>query len=163
MNSIRETGYIICVVLVVTGIFSMLLPSGNTVKSVKFAIHLFLIISVVSPVFNVNADFYKMSYRYDITENETYTNLNELYNDGIIKSFKNELIIITEAIFEKYGIIPEKIEILTNVNRNQSIDITKVNITLKASYKNKCDKAYEEIKDLFMVTPTLIFEGEQDG
>ena len=163
MNSIRETGYIICVVLVITGIFLMLLPSGNTVKSVKFAIHLFLIISIISPLFNIRADFSKAVYEYDLNENNAYNSLTELYNSELIKSFKKELTLTAETVFEKYGIIPQKIEILTNVSKNQSIDITSINITLKESDKNKCDKATKEVSSLFSVTPTLIFEGEQDG
>ncbi len=160
MNTLRETGYVICVILVITGIFMMLLPSGSTVKSVKFAIHLFLIISVISPVFNIKADFSTTAYEYDINENKAYNSLNELYNTEILKSFERELKLQAETVLKKYNILPQKIEILTNVNENQSIDITSVNITLKESDKNNCIKAIEEINNLFSVTSTVVFEGE---
>lgn len=161
MNSLRETGYIICVVLVITGIFLMLLPSGNTVKSVRLAIHLFLIISIVAPIFNVRTDFSTFSYDYELNENKAYNNLTELYNKEIIESFKKELLITAKSVFEKYDIVPEKIEIMTNVNDNQSIDITSVNITLNNSDKNKSEKAISEINSLFSVDCVVTFvEGE---
>ncbi len=161
MNSLRETGYIICVVLVITGIFLMLLPSGNTVKSVRLAIHLFLIISIVAPIFNVRTDFSKFSYDYELNENKAYNNLTELYNKEIIESFKRELLITAKSVFEKYDIVPEKIEIMTNVNDNQSIDITSVNITLNNSDKNKSEKAISEINSFFSVDCVVTFvEGE---
>ena len=46
MNTLRTIGYAICVTLVVTSIFLMLLPSGHMTKIVKFAVHLFLLIAI---------------------------------------------------------------------------------------------------------------------
>jgi len=157
MNSLRETGYIICIILVITGIFMMLLPSGNTVKSVKFTIHLFLIISVIVPMFNIKADFSAYQYDYSLNENKTYNNLTELYNSELLESVEVNLTDKAYDIFKKYAITPEKIEILMNVSANQSIDITEINITLREADKSVSNKAISEINNSFGVTSKVIF------
>lgn len=156
VNSLREIGYALCVVLVVTGIFLILLPSGNTVKTAKFSVNLFLIISVINPFFNKKIDFSSV-YDYEIKENIVYENLNDLYNSKVLESFENELKNRIETVFLKYDIIPKKINVIMNVKTNKSIDINKIEITLKSSDRMKSDTAIKEINEMFSLITSVSF------
>ena len=157
MNSLREIGYIFCVILVVTGIFLMLLPSGNSVKTVKFSVHLFLLLAVITPFLKNSIDFSSYSYNYQIDSQTVTKNLTEVYNKQILKSFENELKLRIEAILKEYKISPEKIEISMNVNADRSIDISNITIVFKEIYRNKCDKAISKINEMFSVVTKITF------
>lgn len=157
MNTLRAIGYAICVTLVVTSIFLMLLPSGRMTKIVKFAVHLFLLIAVVTPFLGQPMDFSAEAFTWE--QNDTAKSLSELADEQLLRSFDKSLRLQAEAVFKKYGIAPEKITFHMNVQSDRSIDISKLEILLKGTDKDRCDKAVAEINEMFGVTALLEFTG----
>lgn len=157
MNTLRTIGYAICVTLVVTSIFLMLLPSGHMAKIVKFAVHLFLLIAIVTPFVGEPIDFSSGAEAFAWEQNETAKSLNQLADEQLLKSFDKSLTVQAEAVFKKHGIVPEKIEFSMNVQSDRSIDISKLEILLKGSDKDRCDKAVCELNEMFGVTAVLAF------
>lgn len=157
MNTLRTIGYAICVTLVVTSIFMMLLPSGHMTKIVKFAVHLFLLIAIVAPFIGSPIDFSAKAEAFTWEQNETAKSLNELADEQLLRSFEKSLRLQAEAVFKKYEIAPEKIEFNMNVRSDRSIDISKLEILLKGSDKDRCGKAVRELNEMFGVTAVLTF------
>lgn len=157
MNTLRTIGYAICITLVVTSIFMMLLPSGHMTKIVKFAVHLFLLIAIVTPFIGKPIDFSAKAEAFTWEQNETAKSLNELADEQLLRSFEKSLRLQAEAVFKKYEIAPEKIEFNMNVRSDRSIDISKLEILLKGSDKDRCDKAVRELNEMFGVTAVLAF------
>lgn len=157
MNTLRTIGYAICVTLVVTSIFLMLLPSSHMTKIVKFAVHLFLLIAILTPFIGQSIDFSSEVEAFSREQNEAAKNLNELADEQLLRSFHKSLKTQAEAVFKKYKIVPEKIEFRMNVRSDRSIDINKLEILLKGTDKDRCNKAVAEINGMFGVNAVLAF------
>ena len=157
MNTLRTIGYAICVTLVVTSIFLMLLPSGKMAKIVKFAVHLFLLIAILTPFIGQPIDFSSSAEAFTWEQNETAKSINELADEQLLRSFDKSLRLQAEAVFKKYEIVPEKIEFSMNVQSDRSIDISKLEILLKGSDKDRCGNAVRELNEMFGVTALLAF------
>ncbi len=157
MNTLRAIGYAICVTLVVTSIFLMLLPSGHMTKIVKFAVHLFLLVAIITPFIGQPIDFSSEVDAFTWEQNETAKSLSELADEQLLNSFDKSLRLQAEAVFKKYDIVPEKIDFSMNVQSDRSIDISKLEILLKGSDKERCDRAVAEVNEMFGVNAVLSF------
>lgn len=57
MEGIKEVGISICFTVIVSTLFSILMPSQKLEKVIGFSISLFFVTGVISPFFNTNIDF----------------------------------------------------------------------------------------------------------
>ncbi len=145
MDGIKEIGFSVSIILIVTGIFSMLVPTDRMEKTMKLTLSVFFLISLVTPF--VNADFsfdvsdsYK-EYAYEDTAlsagfNEKTKNLTEQY---IASQLKN--------LLKDEGYYVNKITVSVNITAQNSIDISEVVITLPETYIQKEDKIKAVIKE----------------
>ena len=98
-------------------------------KIVKFAVHLFLLIAILTPFIGQPIDFSSEAEAFTWEQNETAKSLNELADEQLLRSFDKSLRLQAEAVFKKYEIIPEKIEFSMNVQSDRSIAVSYTHLT----------------------------------
>ncbi len=133
MEGIRLIGISICVTTVVTSIFSMLTPDSKLDKVLKFAISLFFLTSIISPFVNNKLDFHiDIS---DITQAPQTRELTQRVENQFISIAKSNIENTVENLLLRENISPKKIEVLININEDNSISINKLMV-----YINKSDE-----------------------
>ena len=163
MDTIRSTAVSLCATLVVTGIFSMLLPEGGWNRYARFAVRLFLLLSLVLP-------FAGGDFRLDLESGSSWEEpagnageMEALAEEQLLRNFAANLELAGEQALEEAGIPFQKIEVTVHIADEQRIDISELNITLPEEEKSRGDQASGLIKEAFGVEPRLAFSGQTGG
>lgn len=142
MEAIRSMGVNICITLVITVIFTMLVPSNKLDKILKFSISLFFLASLISPFFNSKLDFH--IDMKDVVISSQQKNLNQKADEQFFQMATKNLEVSIEKLLIKKGIKINKIKIFVNNSSDNSIFISKVIVSL-----NKANEKYEsQIKQI---------------
>lgn len=129
MSGIKSVVTMICLILIITGIFSILIPKNKMEKTIKFAISLFFLAGIVIPIVKGEFDF-SIDYKdINITD----------YQVQVQAKTKNTITILTEKklendvknILKNNGINYENVEMSIHILEDESIDITKFTVVLK--------------------------------
>lgn len=136
MEGIRLIGISICITTVVTSLFSMLTPDSKLDKVLKFAISLFFLTSIISPFVNNKLDFHiDIS---DVTQNNNTMKLSQSVEKQFLSISKKNIENTLERILAKQSISVKKIEVLININEDNSISINKLMVYIdKKDEKSK--------------------------
>ncbi|MFZ2538293.1 MAG: stage III sporulation protein AF [Oscillospiraceae bacterium] len=133
MEGIRLIGISICITTVVTSIFSMLTPNTKLDKVLKFAISLFFLTSIVSPFVNNKLDF-RIDIS-DITQTPQTRELSQSIENQFVSIAKSNIENTVGNLLLRENISSKKIEVLININEDNSISINKLMV-----YINKSDE-----------------------
>lgn len=131
MEGITQIAICICISLGATAVYSLLIPGGSMEKLMKLCLSVFFLISLVTPFFNTQI-------RLDTVNNYKAAVLpDDVNNTNIVMSLaKTNLEEKLTTYLSKKNIKILKAEIFINKNEFDSIDISKVVLTLQ----NKSDK-----------------------
>ncbi|MEG2429344.1 MAG: stage III sporulation protein AF [Oscillospiraceae bacterium] len=134
MEVIKNIGINICITLVITAIFTMLVPNNKLDKILKFSISLFFLASLISPFFNSKLDFHINID--DIITSSPQKNISQKADEQFYQIATKNLEMSIEKLLNQKGIPIKKIKIFINNSDNNSIFINKVIVTLdKANEK----------------------------
>lgn len=159
----REIGYAICATLVVTAVFSMLLPRPDHNKTVQFAVQLFLLLSVVLAVTRQNFDFSFALSEYQAKQQEISGSLSSLAQQQVLKSLETQLCQQADQILKNNGISAREIVFSIHIREDNRIDITSLTLVLGAEDWNHCDDAVAEINRTFALTAIVRQEETASG
>ncbi len=152
MIEIKQWGIYICVTLIITLIFSMLIPNKELNSPIKFIIGIFMITSLAIPV-------YPQTSKIDISANtqiqtdyreKIQTSLNNRIEQNITELIQNEL--------QKNGLIINNIKIIINNSDNTCISINKLIIYINQEIKSKGDDIKKIVNNLVAFVPEIIIE-----
>lgn len=126
----------ICITLVITGIFSILVPNTTMEKTLKFAVSLFFISSLILPFTQGDLDFSFSDFSIEQTE---------VKNEALETSMQNSFTAITQKKIENQlltkleleGLPAKKITVRINIDADNSITISKLSVTLAEEYREK--------------------------
>lgn len=145
MEGIRLIGYTICITIVVTAIFSMLVPNTKLDKVLKFAISLFFLTSIVSPFVNNKLDFtIDMSDTINTSKTE---DLSESIQNQFLSVSKKNIESSLVKILAKKNISVKKIDVLININDDNSISINRLMVYIdkgNEKFKSNIEKILKE-------------------
>ncbi len=154
MEAIKTIGMSICITLVVTSIFSMLVPDTKLDKVLKFSISLFFLTSLISPFFSSNINF-KIDVD-DLIPEQTQTRLEEATQNQFLtlakKNIENSLV----RILKNDNIKVEKVEVLVNKTKDSNISITKLMVYIDNETLNSTRMIENIVKKEVGITPSVI-------
>ena len=163
MDTIRSTAVSLCATLVVTGIFSMLLPEGGWNRYARFAVRLFLLLSLVLP-------FAGGDFRLDLESGSSWEEpagnageMEALAEEQLLRNFTANLELAGEQALEEAGIPFQKIEVTVHIADEQRIDITNIRITLEPGAERFAGEAESAVAERLGKTPEVFIADTQGG
>lgn len=128
MGGIKSIVTMVCLTLIITGIFSILVPKSSMERVMKFAISLFFLAGVVIPI--AKGEF-KFSFdTQQIKATEYQTKIKENTKDTITILSEKKLESKIKSLLQENNINCTKVDINIHINKNDSIDISKFIVTL---------------------------------
>jgi len=156
METIKAIGMSICVTLVVTSIFSMLMPDTKLDKVIKFSISLFFLTSLISPFItsdikiNVDID--------DIVLESKSTNLSQASQTQFFSLAEKNIQSALIRYLQNEDINVRKIEVCINKIDNNNISISKLMVYINREQEETATRIKALVKREVGVTPDVIVE-----
>lgn len=154
MEAIRNIGISICISMVVTSIFSMLVPDTKMDKVLKFAISLFFLTSIISP-FMTNKITFTMDFS-EVAKVEAHSNLIDTSNKQFSELAATNLERSITKILISEGIAVQKIVVTINKSGTADISISKLIIYLDGTNDDRLGDIENIVKREVGITPTII-------
>ncbi|MEG0693225.1 MAG: stage III sporulation protein AF [Oscillospiraceae bacterium] len=154
MEGIRLIGISICITMVVTSIFSMLTPDSKLDKVLKFSISLFFLTSLISPFVNNKLDF-RIDIS-DITQTNQTRELSQSVENQFLSIAMSNIEHTVENLLKRENISPKKVEVLININEDNSISINKLMVYIDKSDEKKKQAVEKIVKDGAGFAPQVV-------
>ena len=153
MDGIVTIGTSICITLVATSIFSMLLPNSQLDKVIKFAISLFFLTSIISPFASTKLNFHLDMDDIDLDMNRTdlQQEVNSQFSTIAGKNLESSI----EKMLIYDGIKVEKVSVMINKTDSNDIYISKILIYINENIDDST-KINRLIEKEVGITPTII-------
>lgn len=155
LDGIRTIGMSICITLVVTSLFSMLIPNTKLEKVLKFAISLFFLTGLISPFFSSDLNFH-----IDMEDLAPQTNSQSQLKTSAESQFASlaakNLESSIDRMLKTEGIKTEKIKVLINKNDDDNISINKLMVYIDNENINKATRIESIIKKEVGIVPSII-------
>ncbi|WMJ23025.1 stage III sporulation protein AF [Paludicola sp. MB14-C6] len=161
MEGIRTIGMSMCITLVVTSIFSMLIPDSKLDKVLKFAISLFFLTSIISPFFTSKIDF-GVDFNNMVME-QTNTKMDKAVEEQFFSLAQKNIASTLERYLKNEEISVRKIEVFVNKTADNNISISKLMVYIDASQENKVSKIESLVKREVGVTPSIVKLNSNQG
>lgn len=160
MDSIRNIAASLCIALVITCIFTMLLPGKGWNQFARFAVRLFFLLCLVTPFLGGGGKLDFDADQYFSGQEERQKDLAQLTQRQLQESFEENLRRAAWEILTRNGIAPEKIQVETYISPDQHIDIISLNVTLKGEAQLLSWKISSLLEEAFGLQPQLEFQDE---
>lgn len=154
MEAIKTIGMSICITIIVTSIFSMLLPNTKLDKVIKFAISLFFLTGIVSPFFSSDLNFnFKVE---DIIPEQSTTQLNQTMHNQFLSVAQTNLENAVQRMLKNDGINAIKVEVLINKLDKDNISISKLMVYIENETKTSSKRIEDLVKKEVGLSPTIV-------
>ncbi len=162
MDAIRNTAASLCATLVITGIFSMLLPEGGWNRCARFAVRLFLLLSIALPF--ASGDFSLDLEGGSRTLRESAAGeMEALAEEQLLRNFATNLELAGEQALAEAGISVREIVVAVHIADEQRIDITSIRVALEPGMEALAGEAKSIITGLLGRTPEITAAEIQGG
>ena len=156
MDMVRDYALSLCMTLIATGIFSMLIPGKSMEKVLKFALSLFFLSCLVLPVLQGEVRFSFTDS--DLSDTQYPEELEQKSNEAFLKLTETNLSHEIELLLEVKGIKTEKIEVSIHIDEKNNIDISKCDIYLSGGQNIVAGDLAFYLQKETGVKPNLIVE-----
>lgn len=161
MDGIRTIGMSICITLIVTSIFSTLIPETKLDKVLKFAISLFFLTSIISPFFtekiSFNVDF------EDIVLEQNALQMEQAVEQQFFSLAQKNIASTVERYLKNEEISVRKVEVFVNKTSDNNISISKLMVYIDENQENQMNKITSLVQREVGVTPNIIKLTNQSG
>ena len=155
MNALRSASVVLCVCCVATSVISVLIPSGRMKKIINLVLGLFLICSMIIPIFGfistASSDFNIEENPLNISTPDEY-----LYEKEVLKRTADNLVLVANDMLSNENIECENIEIGLKKSDNNSIYISCINIYISNDMIEKTEDIKKIIRINMMKEPVVI-------
>lgn len=158
MEAIRNIGISICISMVVTSIFSMLVPDTKMDKVLKFAISLFFLTSIISP-FMTNKINFTMDFS-EVSKVQARSNLIDTSNKQFSELAAVNLERSLTKILSSEGVVVQKIVVTINKSETGDISISKLMVYLDETNENRRGDIENIVKREVGITPTITIKSK---
>lgn len=158
MEAIRNIGISICISMVVTSIFSMLVPDTKMDKVLKFAISLFFLTSIISP-FMTNKINFTMDFS-EVSKVQSRSNLIDTSNKQFSELAAVNLERSLTKILSSEGVVVQKIVVTINKSETGDISISKLMVYLDETNENRRGDIENIVKREVGITPTITIKSK---
>ncbi|MGI5893548.1 MAG: stage III sporulation protein AF [Candidatus Merdivicinus sp.] len=164
MEEIQNAAAALCVTLVISGIFHMLLPSGDWNRYARFGVRLFLLLCLILPFRNgkIAAEWDNTSYQKQIEQ--SVADMEQLAKEQLLENFTSTLEQEGVSLLLQNKIAVQKIQVTAHIADEQRIDITNIEVVLEAGESNEeISKAQNLIAEEFGLTVQAVTVQKQTG
>lgn len=148
MNIIKEWTFCVCSTVIVSVIFSLLTPRGNSGRFYKTVISLFIFVSFLYPFTQIGDK--GLNFDFDSISIKTENNTNSIANEAV----KKEII----TLLENNSIYSAGVNCISSVNENNEITLSSVTVSVSDEYD--CDEVKQLIYDELSLNVRVIHIGE---
>lgn len=158
METIRSIGASVCITMIVTGIFSILIPGKAMEKTVQMAVGLFFLASIVLPI--ANGDWKGFMSVQSTREEVSLPDLEQTVEQNMIELTQEQLCEQAKALLGAEGITAKQVSVTVHIDGDNSITITEILIVLPKEEVLNFPLAGQVIKDGFQIEPKIMLEGD---
>ena len=169
MNEMKGWAFSLCCAAVGGALFSLLLPDSSAGKTGRFAIQLFMLCCLISPLSDLKDISLTIPQIQYTTANRT-SEISNVVNDQVKEQTANALCRMAEEILDEYQILYQKVETIVNTAPDGSISIDCIRILLPSDVQEdspdfRLDLAMSAVTEATGVQTVLAAEsgGTQHG
>lgn len=115
----------IIVAVIIATLIEMILPNGNNKKYIKAVIGVYLLFTIISPIFGGNFHFNEIDYESYFKDTEKYQTMSDTlttYNDQSVEEiYLTNLKQDMKQKLKEKGYLAEKISIRTGIRRRRKL------------------------------------------
>ena len=153
----QSVGVSACVALVVTGILSVLIPGRAMEKTVRMAVGLFFLCSIVFPV--AQGDW-KGLLDWEAPEmEEEPAGLSQTVDERIVALTEQNLEEQVSLLLQQQGIETRRVDVGVHIGEDNSITITEIRIILPGSGILNAPAAEALVEEQLGIRPVVDWEG----
>ena len=161
MEAIKEWALGITLLSFAGGIMSILLPKGNTAKTVKSIISVLIILSCAAP-FTKGRKFRQEFFAEDYFSAEGDTGISRTVNRQKLGFVEEKLVREVNKILNKYYVKAVKISFDDNIDSEGGIVINKVKIYLDEEYQRLASNIHDDILSVLGIESEVILSGDHN-
>ena len=161
MEMLRSAAAALCGTLIVTAIFSMLIPQTGDHRFLKLAVRLFFLLCIAVPLVRNRVDLELDVSRYLSRSQAVETDLQALADSQLLEAFSGNLREQVRQILRRHAVEAEKIETGVHIGPDRSIEITTIKIILEEEASGLGDALAEIQRDLGAAASVVYSRGEK--
>ena len=157
MTSFTASVAILCCALLTAALIKLLAPIGNTEKTLKMVIGIFVIVCLLSSVKGIftvvkeNRDFDKLS---ETSDDKTIT----VYNEKILSTTAQYMADYTRILLSNNEIIPKNVKVKVEADENMVINLSSISIYIDKDDTHLKDRIIGIVQNELKFTPEIIIE-----
>lgn len=159
MNTVREWSALLCVTTLICTLIEFLIPPGKIEKTINMVLGTFIVCAIIVPVSvlknNLNSSFENIFSNISVFPQEEITKKD--LSIQVSKETKNNIETVITRYLKNIKIIPQEVEILMDINKDNCIVINKCKIYISKNYENSKNLIISSIeKDLNIKTEVIV-------
>ncbi|HIZ56586.1 MAG TPA: stage III sporulation protein AF [Firmicutes bacterium] len=160
MQGIREWAFAICLTLIGTAVFGMLVPKGKIEKSIQFTISLLFILCLVSPFVSGEIDL-DFSAAVSYAPQADSSQLEDVVTQQVLDVTAARLGAETERLLTEAGHSFEKVAVNMTIDQDNRIFISDIRVVLPSGVDTGAVSAL--IEKNMGVLPQITYSGAQES
>lgn len=153
MEKFIMMGMSICITVIITSIFTMIVPDSKLEKVIGFSISLFFLVSIITPF--INRDF-RIDFKLDEivfdSKDKFQSDVRNQFLDIACNNLENQLI----NILVKEELKPNDVKININIQEDNSISIIKAEVFIKEEDKEDAQRIKQLIFNKIGIEPLIV-------
>jgi len=157
MEQIKEWAVNVCITLIATGVFSMLIPQGSMEKVMRFGVSTFFLCCLILPFWVGMPSF---DWETEVSASIRTEELEEGMEEQMKELSRYNIEQVIDRLLSQEEIQAEKIEADIHISEENRVFINSVTVVLAAEQKDKMSKVKEQIKEQLGIEPKVTFSAK---
>lgn len=145
METVKSWAIGICMASLAGTVAHFLSPSGSTQRIFKVVISVFFITVMIYPIVGLSSDSID-EFIDGYTYNESYLDNAEQIAEIVLNQSVSQIKISVGELLDKLGIKDYEISVNTDIDENDSIVISSIEVGVGEEYRGKVQEIYSELK-----------------
>ncbi len=159
-ESLSYAAKVICIASLCASILNVLSPGGAMKKSFKYALSIFILCAVITPVMNIKLDLSQIT---GTVSSGTADNLSSDLNEITREQFEKEMISLIDGQLKASEIQDAEIRLFTDIDTDMCIYIKKTEIYVDKKYSSKIKNAEISIRNNIGIDANIYLTQEPTG
>lgn len=158
MNTIKEWSALLCVTAIICTLIEFLIPPGKIEKTLNMVLGTFMVCAFIMPLSTLKSNLHSsLENIFSNTPTLSQKNTRENLNNQVFEESKKNIETIVMRYLKNMKIIPEKVEVLMDINKDNCIVMIRCKIYVSKNYENLKDSIISSVeKDLNIKTEVIV-------
>lgn len=158
MNMIKEWSALLCITAIICTLIEFLIPPGKIEKTLNMVLGTFMVCAFIMPIStlknNLNSSFEGI---FSNTPTLSQKATQEILNNQVFEETKKNVETVIMRYLKNRQIIPEKVEVLMDINKDNCIVMIRCKIYISKNYENLKDSIISSVeKNLNIKTEVIV-------